>query len=139
MLAEQELETRVPNDGPISVLCVDDDVMGLISRRLLLERFGCEVRVAASAQAAVRILRQQRVDIVVTDHLLPGMSGTELLQEVRLLDPFVPVMILTGVPDPIPGAEQADCVLIKGVDPHTFLNQVAQLAMQGRRKRAGAH
>jgi len=117
----------VPKASPIVILCVDDDPSGLLSRRMLLERLGFEVLGAASGGAALRMLHRRRVDLVITDHFLPGMTGVELIAAVKLLRPQLPVMMLTGAMEAPPGSEQADLVLIKGADPQRFLAEVAKL------------
>jgi CheY-like chemotaxis protein len=109
------------------ILCVDDDPIALTSRRLLLAKEGYEVLVALSGSAALRLLASSHIDLLITDHFMPGMTGTELVAEMKSRDYKIPTMILTGAPEPPPGSEQAHMVLIKGFDLQIFLTSVAQL------------
>ena len=79
-----------------SVLIVDDDatLRGLLEK--MLRRGGYEVRVAASGTEALALLSSAAVDAVISDELMPGMSGSELLARVRTLDQTIPVIIMTG-------------------------------------------
>ena len=79
-----------------SVLVVEDDVE---MRRLLdeeLRRAGYEAVLAANAAEALRQLSIAPVDIVVTDLMMPGMKGQELLAEIRKAHPNTPVVIITA-------------------------------------------
>ena len=78
-------------------LLVVDDEPGLRSvLRQLFEMSGYAVEDAASGEAAVEILRARGADLVLSDIMMPGMSGTELLREARALDETVGFVILTG-------------------------------------------
>jgi CheY-like chemotaxis protein len=109
------------------ILCVDDDPIGLTARRLLLSVAGYTVLPATSAEIALRLFGCNRVDLVITDHLLPDLTGSELSAELKRLRPEVPVVLLTGLIDPPPGSEQADLLLTKGMTPPEFLAEIAQL------------
>lgn len=79
------------------VLLVDDDqsLRSILSR--VLSKAGLKVSAVASGAAALDLLqRGQRFDVIITDLVMPGMSGTELLPRIRQLDLDVPVIILTG-------------------------------------------
>ena len=109
------------------ILCVEDDPIALMTRRILLSKEGYEVLVASCGGAALRILDDTRVDLVITDHFMPEMSGTELVAAKKSLDYKIPTLILTGAHEPPAGSEMADVVLIKGSDPRILLRKVAQL------------
>jgi DNA-binding NtrC family response regulator len=80
----------------ISVLFVEDDegIMGLLLHAAATE--GYQVQGAASAEAALDMLRQGNYDILVTDVTLPGMSGLELLQHCQRLSPGIIPIVITG-------------------------------------------
>ncbi|MFH1680908.1 MAG: response regulator, partial [Candidatus Eisenbacteria bacterium] len=89
-----------------AVLVVEDDRE---MRDLLVEELsagGYEVLAAAGGSEALRLLSGARVDIVVTDLMMPGMKGDELLREVRSRAPEVPVVIITAFGS-IPAAVEA--------------------------------
>lgn len=88
-------------DGAMSfekfkILITDDD-MDL--RELLTEavkNWGYEVSVARDGDGALRKLRMERFDIVITDLMMPGMDGLALLQKIKDLDKEILVIIITG-------------------------------------------
>jgi len=113
---------------PMVVLCVDDDPAGLMARRLILSIAGYDVLTATSGEAALFVLRTRHVDLVITDHFLPGFEGAEILASMKQTKPEVLVVLLTATPVLPPGAELADLLLIKGIAPQEFLAAIARLA-----------
>src|SRR5271156_6238285 len=98
-----------------------------MARRLVLSIAGYEVLTACSGEAAVRILGSHHVDLVITDHFLPGFAGAEIMLSMKQLKPEVLVVLLTGTPVLPPGTELADLILIKGIAPPEFLAAIAKL------------
>lgn len=84
-------------------LLVDDNVVQAATRKAILERAGQRVAVAVGGFEALSLLRKpeilQRVGLVISDHLMPGMNGPELVGEVRSILPSVPILILSGLPN----------------------------------------
>ncbi len=66
-----------------SILIVDDDASTLRVMRQVLEPLGYAVGVASSGKEALRSLRQERVDLVITDLLMPEGDGFELIASLR--------------------------------------------------------
>ena len=63
----------------------------------MLADLGFAVIEVGSAEEAVRLLeRDEAIDVVVTDHLMPGMSGTELARHVQHIRPELPVLLVSG-------------------------------------------
>ena len=81
------------------VLAVDDQryFRELISG--LLGQEGYEVRAVGSGEEAVQALERERFDVVVTDLVMPGMSGTDLVRRIKATDPEQDVVVVTGVVD----------------------------------------
>lgn len=81
------------------LLVVDDDKIIL---DLLRRTFGqaYEVEAAASGPEALEILARTRVDLMITDQKMPGMTGLELLAEARKGDPELTAILLTAYTDP---------------------------------------
>lgn len=81
------------------VLLVDDNPLQLRIRETILRGAGFPVSVATSAESALALLRTgaQRVGIIVTDHIMPGMDGVEFVRQLRLFDHEVPVVVLSGL------------------------------------------
>jgi CheY-like chemotaxis protein len=83
---------------PGRVLIVDDEEM---IREICLEMFselGFEALAAASGEEALCIFREQadRINLVLMDHSMPGMSGFVLFKELRKIRPNIPVMLASG-------------------------------------------
>ena len=78
------------------VLVVDDDKAVRAALRVNLKKAGFEVHLAPSATKALDILSEQPMDLVVTDVAMPGMTGLQLLAEVREHHPDVRVVVMTG-------------------------------------------
>jgi CheY-like chemotaxis protein len=119
------------------ILCVDDEPTGLMARRLLLSVAGYKVLIADSGNAALKLFRCNDVDVVITDHLLPDVTGAELTSEMKRIKPEVPIILLTGLIDLPPGYEQANLVLTKCITPPQFLSEIAKLLSKPQADAAG--
>jgi PAS domain S-box-containing protein len=90
-------DLRLESPGRHTVLMVDDDPLVLASAASMLEDLGHAVVEAASGRQALEILRAgAKVDLIVTDQAMPGMTGIQLAAEVRRLWPGLPVLLGTG-------------------------------------------
>jgi two-component system, NtrC family, response regulator HydG len=78
------------------VLIVDDESPNLESLGKIFEREGWRVVLASSGAAALDVLRRDAVTVVVTDLMMPGMSGEELLRAVKTLAPQTEVVLMTA-------------------------------------------
>jgi PAS domain S-box-containing protein len=88
-----------PELGPHSgtVLLVDDEQLVRASTAEMLADLGYRVVEAENAEEALRKLDEEiQVEILVTDHLMPGMTGTELVAAARRRHPRLPVLIISG-------------------------------------------
>ena len=84
----------------VRVLVVDDDSLVLMNTAAMLDDLGYAVIEATSGEQALRVLRQGRgVDLVITDQLMPGMTGTQLIAAIRSEWPDIPVILATGYAD----------------------------------------
>lgn len=98
----------------IKVLLVEDDPD---NRELLAEvlREQFDVLTAADGAEGLACFTDQRPSVLVTDEALPGMRGTALAREVKLLDPGARVILVSGYSRP-PGTDSCDVVLKKPLD-----------------------
>ena len=119
------------SNAPV-ILCVDDEPTGLTARRLLLSTAGYTALTASAGNAALRLFSFNHVDLVITDHMLPDLTGAELISAMKRLKPDVPIVLLTGMVDPPPGFEHADLLLTKGMMPQEFLAEIADLLSKTR-------
>lgn len=81
-----------------SILAVDDDPDMLRLLGSALGRAGYRVFDAQSGVDALAVLQKERVDAVITDLAMPGMSGLEFVRHVRDRDPELPILVITGAP-----------------------------------------
>jgi signal transduction histidine kinase len=82
---------------PCRILVVDDDPLVTESTSAMLEDLGHSVIEALSGSRALDMLRLgAKVDVVITDHAMPGMTGTELARQVRQIWPNLPIILATG-------------------------------------------
>jgi two-component system, NtrC family, response regulator HydG len=81
---------------PPLVLIVDDEAPNLESLGRIFEREGWRVALARSGAAALEVLRRERVSAVVTDLMMPEMSGEELLRVVKAISPETEVVLMTA-------------------------------------------
>ncbi|HEY8512055.1 MAG TPA: sigma-54 dependent transcriptional regulator [Cyclobacteriaceae bacterium] len=81
------------------ILVIDDDqdICSLLSR--FLSKNGYEVDTASSGADALKLLRTKSYTLVLCDYHLSDMSGADLLQRIKILQPAVPVIIITGYSD----------------------------------------
>lgn len=82
----------------LTVLAVDDDALVLMNTTLMLEDLGHQVIEAYSGVDALNTLRNgdNRIDLVITDHSMPRMSGSELAAEIQAQWPDLPIVLATG-------------------------------------------
>lgn len=81
------------------ILVVEDDAYVRQSVVESLEVLGYTVAQAADGEAGLRELQRSRPDLLLTDYLMPGMTGAELVRQARAIIPGVPMMIATGYAD----------------------------------------
>ena len=124
------------------ILCIDDNTHGLTARRVLLEQLGHRVAVARNGVEGLRIFRQQKVDLVIVDYVMPQMNGGEVVREIKRIAPKVPVILLSGYVDCLSLEEkvrEADCVLCKGRrEISELVNAVNRLLRKSRKKPAAS-
>lgn len=84
------------------VLLVDDSPVQLQARAAVLSAAGFEVFTATSAPAALALLRSglgESIHTVVTDHVMPQVSGAVFVRNLRQVRPNVGVVVISGMPD----------------------------------------
>ncbi|HET9183033.1 MAG TPA: response regulator [Candidatus Angelobacter sp.] len=125
------------------VLLLDDNPAQLLVRELVLRKGGVETHVATNSQSALAFLRsapgQEKIGVVVTDHIMPGMDGAEFVRQLRSFNPDIPVIVISGMAE----AEQeyADLSVIfrtKPCEPEDLIALVRSTLSRNPRNRASA-
>jgi CheY-like chemotaxis protein len=121
------------------ILLVDDNYIQAATRRAILQRSGRVVCLAQEGQAALELLADTSTDIglIITDHLMPVMSGPEFIAEVRRRGFTVPVVVLSGLPDAESAYEGLDVVFrLKPCDPDGLIQLARDLLGERMRRTA---
>ena len=91
---------------PLVVLAVDDDGLVLMNTAVMLQDMGHTVFEATSGNQALEILRREpSVDLVITDHAMPRMTGAQLAAAIKAERPGLPVILATGYAELPPGVD----------------------------------
>ena len=119
--------------GP-SILIVDDEFgLAEMLREMLME-VGYQVAVAIHGRGALQVLRDRRVDLVLTDIMMPVMDGPELARTIRA-DPSlrtIPIVMMTSLPSAVPAEPGLyEGVLRKPFEPGMLL-VIIEACLQGR-------
>lgn len=101
---------RVEGDDmgrPFTILLVEDDsaVREVVVEILSAKRF--HVLVAADGYEAIRVLVEQHVDVMLTDIMMPGLSGYELAAQAKLIRPSLEVLYTSGYDGQAAGRDMA--------------------------------
>ncbi|MDQ3136915.1 MAG: response regulator [Gemmatimonadota bacterium] len=88
-----------PNDGPVTLLVVDDEEAIRNAIRRYLTQRGYEVAVAADGEEALTVLERQKITGVLLDVNLPGINGVDLVPRILEIEPTVAILMLTAVND----------------------------------------
>jgi CheY-like chemotaxis protein len=114
------------------ILLVDDNIIQSATRRAILEASGREVCIALEGQQALEFLSEadasNPIGLIVTDHLMPVMSGPEFVAELRRRGFTLPVIVLSGLPDAESSYEGLGVVFrLKPFDPDSLIRLVQDL------------
>jgi CheY-like chemotaxis protein len=109
------------------ILCVDDEENQLAVRKLVLESKGYAVLTAPSGQQALVLLTQHPVDLVLSDHLMPGLTGAELARQIKGQKPELPVILISAVNEIPADAAYADLFMSKLDGPIAMCENIAAM------------
>lgn len=84
-----------------TILVVDDEPTVRMLVAELLEEEGYATRHAADGQAALDLLDEDRIDLIVADVQMPRVDGVTMVRRMRLLGHAVPVVLMSGVVGPV--------------------------------------
>ncbi|MEW6304006.1 MAG: ATP-binding protein [Verrucomicrobiota bacterium] len=116
--------------GTQTILIVDDEEILLTMGEMVLTSYGYRVLTASSGQKAMDIIgREPMIDLVITDMVMPNMSGRELIEKLRVLMPDVKIICSTGYVRTSTGDEDA-AFLQKPFTSQDLLAKVKQVLTQ---------
>ncbi|HEX3659823.1 MAG TPA: response regulator [Acidobacteriaceae bacterium] len=108
-----------------TILCIDDEALGLQIRRAVLERAGYQVLTAIDGPAGLALFREEAVDGVVLDYYMPEMDGGAVAETMRLERPDIPIMLLSAYINlPTEVVQLVDMTLLKGEGPLELLEKL---------------
>ena len=128
-------EPKVENPPPLVVLAVDDDPLVLTNTAAMLEEFGHTCHAVSSAKQALEILESGvAIDLVITDQIMPHMTGLQLARIVRSKWPDVALVLATGYAE----IEEDETVSVPRLaKPFTLAELAAQIRGMRLRPRNG--
>jgi len=109
---EKVTEQAGPEALPRLVLVVDDTSSSLEAARQTLEDAGVRTLSANNGRTALSVLSSHSIEGVLTDIRMPGMSGLELLEQVRKTRPTLPVVLMTGFSEVVEQGHRIDAPVI---------------------------
>jgi two-component system, OmpR family, response regulator CpxR len=120
------------------ILCVDDNEQELSVLKFMLTTNGYRVLAATNGQDAIALFADNQVDLVLSDHAMPQMSGDQLVHKLKQIASHVPMVIL-GDPQKMNGQiHGADALLPKKTcSPQELLERVKIMSARKRGPRKG--
>ncbi len=84
-----------------TVLLLDDNAVQAATRQAILKRAGYFVIAVLNPERALEQFRNDeypaKIDLVITDHIMPGMNGSEFVRKLRDFAPHVPILVISGM------------------------------------------
>jgi two-component system response regulator CpxR len=116
-----------------TILCVDDNEQSLSIRKLMLETRGYRVIVCTTGEEALEVFRRGGIDLVLTDLMMPGLDGNELVTRIKQVSPKTPIILFSGKVRVYDQTTQADVFLPKGMyAPIELLERIRLLLIRKR-------
>ena len=123
------------------LLLIDDNALQLSVRETVLRNAGFAVCVATTAESALATLRilGGRINLVITDHIMPGRNGVDFVRELRQENDWVPVIVLSGLPEAEAEYDGLDVIFRqKPVPPPELIALVHSITKANGNDQAGA-
>jgi DNA-binding NtrC family response regulator len=117
---------------PATLLLIDDNAVQAATRQTILRRAGHFVIAALNPLRALQQIQAgefpAEIQLVITDHLMPGMSGADFVRALRKTHPKLPVLVISGLPDAEEEYSELDVTFrMKPVLPENLLETVQSL------------
>ncbi len=109
-VSEKDLKKGIDPQGTEKILLVDDERPILRLERKMLERLGYQIDVAENGEDALNKVKPfpDKYDLIITDMTMPKMTGDTLAQEIKKINPDVPIIICTGFSEKITPERASD-------------------------------
>ncbi|HYX67504.1 MAG TPA: response regulator [Terriglobales bacterium] len=115
------------------ILCVDDNEQALSIRKVMLETRGYRVVTSSNGREALEIFQRGGIDLVLTDLVMPGLDGTELIERIKARSPATPCILFSGKIKVYERDTRADVFLPKGMyAPVELLERIRLLLVRKR-------
>ncbi len=92
---------KAPEAVPSAILLIDDNAVQAATRQTILRRAGYYVIPALNPVRALEQFQSHafpsEIQLVITDHLMPGMTGSEFVRELRKTHQYLPVLVISGL------------------------------------------
>lgn len=118
------LHSTVKQMRPL-LLYIENNDNHLRLRSAVLEKHGYVVLAATNASRVLQTLRECPVSLVISDHMLEGLTGTEFVREIKTISPYVPILIYAGTTPQHLG--EADCFMSNSEPVKAFLLMIDDL------------
>jgi len=121
---------RDSQERAVSILFVEDELQVRRITERILHSHGHAVATAASAQEALTLCSRwtQPPDVLITDVVMPGMSGVALAEHLRARWPRLPIIFVTGFAEEVGPLGDASCLIEKPYSPGELLRRIVELA-----------
>jgi DNA-binding response OmpR family regulator len=123
------------------ILLIDDNPLQLMVRETVLRKAGFQVSVATTADSALATMRAlpNRFGLVITDHLMPGTTGSGLVRQMRAEQFWLPVLVLSGLAEAEPEYQGLDVSFrVKPFPPEKLIELVQTLLENDGEQRGAA-
>ena len=116
-----------------TILCVDDNEQNLSIRKVMLETRGYRVVACNNGQDALEAFRRGGIDLVLSDLIMPGLDGTDLIERIKSEAPCLPAILFSGKIKVYEKDTRADVFLPKGMyAPAELLERIRLLLVRKR-------
>jgi CheY-like chemotaxis protein len=119
-----------------NILLIDDNAVQAATRQTILKRAGYFVIAALNPARALDQIQSgdlpEEIGLVITDHLMPGMSGADFVRSLRQTHPRLPVLVISGLEEAEDEYAGLDVTFrMKPLLPDNLLETVKQLVAEG--------
>jgi CheY-like chemotaxis protein len=119
-----------------NILLIDDNAVQAATRQTILKRAGYFVIAALNPARALEQIQSgdlaEEIELVITDHLMPGMSGADFVRSLRQTHPKLPVLVISGLEEAEDEYAGLDVTFrMKPLLPDNLLETVKQLVAEG--------